>query len=80
MPFIRRPTESQADRKIRDDGRWEIKDGPTYMVGCGADETERDDQEIIVVFQARFPGDAGPPASDASSCENTPRDSDWQGG
>lgn len=46
------------------------------MVGCGADETERDDQEIIVAFQARFPRDAGPPASDASSCENTPRDSD----
>lgn len=49
---------------------------PGYSTGCGADETGRDDVEIIAAFKACFPGDAGPPATDASSCERPPRDSD----
>lgn len=45
-------------------------------VGCGADEKGKDDREIIVAFKTCFPGDAGPPASAARSCEHTPQDSD----
>ena len=68
-------TESQAEGR-KDDGRWEIKGMLGFIVGCGADETGRDDLEIIVAFKAYFQGDARPPASDASSCEHTPQDSD----
>lgn len=46
------------------------------MTGFDADETERDDQNIIAAFKSCFPRDAGPPASDASSCECMLRDSD----
>lgn len=52
-----------------------MRDQGRVKLSC-ADETGRDDQEIIVAFKARFPGKAGPPASDASSCERTPWDSD----
>lgn len=39
-------------------------------------ETGKDDQEIIIAFKASFPGDIGPPASDAASCEHKPQDSE----
>lgn len=53
---------------MRDEGR--------ARLWRGADETGKDNQEIIVAFKACFPGDAGPPASDAASCGHTPQDSD----
>lgn len=43
---------------------------------CGEGETGRDDQELIAAFEVYIRGDAGPPASDAPSCEHTPQDSD----
>lgn len=49
---------------------------PSCSVGCSADETGRDSRDIIAAFKACFPGDAGPPASGASSCERPPQDSD----
>lgn len=43
---------------------------------CGEGEMGRDDQELIAAFEVYIRGDAGPPASDAPSCEHTPQDSD----
>lgn len=80
MPFICRPTKSQADRKIETTADERSRTG---RVGrWGADKTERDDQEIIAAFKAVFPEMLGhlpvtPPAARARRRTLIDREGKW---
>lgn len=64
-------TKNQTENG-KDNGRLKIK----RVLGCSILMRQSDELEVIVTFKRHFQRNMRPPASDASSLEHTPQDSD----